>query len=67
MFNFIVKQIAQYISANCDKLTTEWSPWLQTNWRDSGYTRGVALVWETNCIRQPKRQLPSSSYNHNTH
>ena len=20
-------------------LTTEWSPWLQTNWRDSGYER----------------------------
>ena len=25
-----------------------------------------ALVLETNCIRQPNRQLPSSSYNHNT-
>ena len=28
--------------------------------------RGLLLVLETNCIRQPKRQLPSSSYNHNT-
>ena len=31
----------------------------------SGYDR-FALVLETNCIRQPNRQLPSSSYNHNT-
>ena len=46
-------------------LTTEWLPWLQTNWRDSGYER-FALVLETNCIRQSKGQLPSSSYNHNT-
>ena len=30
-------------------------------------TRGLfTLVSETNCIMQPKRQLPSSSYNHNT-
>jgi len=31
--------------------TTEWLhvPWLQTNWRDSGYER-FALVLETNCI-----------------
>ena len=26
----------------------------------------VALVLKTNCIRQPKRKLASSSYNHNT-
>ena len=38
---------------------------LQTNWRDSGYER-FTLVLETKCTRQPKRQLPSSSYNHNT-
>ena len=25
-----------------------------------------ALILKTNCVRQPKRQLPSSSYNHNT-
>ena len=31
--------------------------------RDSGYER---FAIETNCIRQPNRQLPSSSYNHNT-
>ena len=37
-------------------LTTEWLPWLQS------YER----VIEANCIRQPKRQLPGSSYNHNT-
>ena len=30
-----------------------------------GYER-FALVLENNCIRQPNRQLPSSSYNHNT-
>ena len=30
--------------------TTEWLPWLQTNWRDSGYER-FALVLETNCKR----------------
>ena len=26
----------------------------------------LLLVFETNCIRQPNRQLPSSTYNHNT-
>ena len=46
-------------------LTTEWLPWLQTSWRDSGYER-FALIWKSNCIRQPKMQQPSSSYNHNT-
>ena len=46
-------------------LTTEWLPWFQTKWRDSGYEK-FALVSETNCIRQPKGQVPSSSYNHNT-
>ena len=45
--------------------TIEWLPWLQTNWRDSGYER-FALVLQTNCKRKPNRQLPSSSYNHNT-
>ena len=25
-----------------------------------------ALVWKPKCIRQPRMQLPSSSYNHNT-
>ena len=43
--------------------TTEWLPWLQTNWRDSGYER-FAFGIKTNCKRQPKGQLPSSSYNH---
>ena len=28
--------------------TTEWLPWLQTNWRHSDYER-FALVFETNC------------------
>ena len=28
--------------------------------------RGSVFVLETNFIRQPERQLPSSSYNHNT-
>ena len=46
-------------------LTTERLPWLQTNWRDCNYER-FALVLKTNCIRQPKGRLPSSSYNHNT-
>ena len=45
--------------------TTEWLPWLRTNWRDGGYER-FALVLETNCKRKLKGQLPSSSYNHNT-
>ena len=31
-------------------LTTEWLPWLQTKWRDSGYER-FTLVWKTDCIR----------------
>ena len=44
-------------------LTTGWLPWLQSSWRDNGYER-FTLVRKTNCIRQPKRQLPSSSYNH---
>ena len=46
-------------------LTTEWLPWLQSSWRDSGY-EGFALVEKSNCIRQPKMQLLSSSYIHNT-
>jgi len=29
-------------------------------------TERFALVLKTNCIRQPKRKLPSSSYNHKT-
>ena len=47
------------------------------NWSQSGYPvcrlaremvvmRGLFLVLETNCFRQPERQLPRSSYNHNT-
>ena len=42
-----------------DVLITESLPWLQTNWRESGYER----YWR---LRQPKSQVPSSSYNHNT-
>ena len=38
-------------------LTTEWLPWFQTKWRDSGYEK-FALVLETNCIRQPKGRCP---------
>ena len=34
-------------------LTTEWSPWLQTNWRDSGYERFAFGVEDYICIRQP--------------
>jgi len=26
-------------------LTTDWLPWLQTNWRDSGYERGLLWYW----------------------
>ena len=37
-----------------------------TSWRDSGYEK-FTLVWKTNCIRQPKRQLSSSSYNHSSY
>ena len=43
----------------------KWLLLLQTNWKDSGYER-FALLLETNSIRQPKGQLPTSSYNHNT-
>ena len=46
-------------------LTTEWLPWLHTSWRHGDYER-FTLVLKTNCIRQSERQLPSSSYNHNT-
>ena len=42
--------------------TTECLPWLQT----TGETVVMGGLSETNCIRQPKGQLPSSSYNHNT-
>ena len=42
-------------------ITAQWLPWIQTGWRDGSYD-----VVETNCIKQPTRQLPSSSYNHNT-
>ena len=34
-------------------LTTEWLPWLQTNWRGSNYKR-FALVLKTNSIRHPR-------------
>ena len=46
-------------------LTTEWSPWLHTSWKDIGYERST-LVWKTISIRQPERLLSSSSYNHNS-
>ena len=38
-------------------VTTEWLPWLQTNWVDSGHEK-LILVLETNCILQPEMQLP---------
>ena len=41
-------------------LTTEWLPWLQS-W--VGYERFLFEL-ETNCTRQPERQLLWSSYNH---
>ena len=40
--------------------------WLQTNWRDSGNERFTFRILEANCISQPKGQMPSSSYHHNT-
>ena len=43
----------------------EWLPWLQTNWRDSGYGRFAFGIRDYNCKRKPTGQLPSSSYNHN--
>ena len=46
-------------------LTAEWLPWLQANWRDIGYET-FAVVLDTNYIRHPKGQPPSSSCNHNT-
>ena len=33
--------------------------------KNSGY-ESFTLALKSNCIRQPKGQLPSSSYNHNT-
>ena len=39
----------------------QWLPWLHTSW---GFER-FTLVQKSNCIRQPERQLSSSSYNHN--
>ena len=33
---------------------------------ERSYYERITLVWKTNCIRQPQRQLSSSSYNHNT-
>ena len=44
-------------------LTSEWLPWWQTNWRDSGYEK-FTLVWKTEDL--PKMELPTSSYNRNT-
>ena len=38
-----------------DKLKRQWM-----------VMRGLLLVFETNSIRKSNRQLPSSSYNHNT-
>ena len=37
-------------------LTTEWLPWLQTNWRDSGYERfAVVLIFRAaQFILQPQ-------------
>ena len=42
-------------------LTIEWLPWLQTNWRDCVYER-FTLLFRTNCIRLPNRQLQTSFY-----
>jgi len=41
-------------------LTTEWLPWLQTSWGDSGCT----LVLETNCIRHPCEAFHWPSWEH---
>ena len=41
-------------------LTTEWLPCLQSCWKECGFI----LVLETNCTRQPERQLLWSFYNH---
>ena len=54
----------QVTTGQMTSLSTEWLPWLQTNWI-SGY-KSYALVLKANCIRQSESQLPSSSYNHNT-
>jgi len=37
----------------------QWLPQLQTSWRDHGYERFALVLLETNCIRQPNRQLPN--------
>ena len=48
--NKLVVLITGVVTIVADKLETQW----------------FALVLKTNCIRQPKRQLPTSFYNHNT-
>ena len=44
-------------------LTTE--SWLQSSWRDVCYEMFALVLKTNNCIREPKRQLPSSSQNQN--
>ena len=58
-----IEQVSLYRCKNkLVVLTTEWLPWLQTNWETcSGYERFAF----GNCISQPKGWLLSSSYNHN--
>ena len=60
MFGDFVQPISQAEDCTTAKkivvLTTEWLAWLQTSCRDSGYER-FALVYESNCIRQPNRHF----------
>ena len=68
------KLSVQYTVHSCVKVINSWQSLfsainklvvLSTSWRDSYYER-FTLVWKTNSIKQPERQLASSSYNHNT-
>ena len=50
----MLKISQQYNCMHCCKkwlvvLTTEWLPWLQTSWGDSGYVMFI-LILEANCI-----------------
>ena len=55
-----IKYVQLHWKKQVGVLTTEWLPWLQS-WVD--YERFL-LALETNCTRQPERQLLWSSYNH---
>ena len=75
VMNFYVHNVTTLgFSVYCGcNMNWEVAPWValtvNPSSRQSGETvvmRGLLLILKSNCIRQPKRQLPSSCYNHNT-